>query len=198
MGYEVTEEFGVCGPENEVAITTTTLSSCSAIIIFNAKTRILGLFHYPGMQLSAPGVQRAIIAMINDITPTQIVLWPANPKSHGYGMSDLDRDKKLVQLDNAKVKTFLELKKPSSCTLEVKSNETFPGVQAVGGKLVFESSSGSVKVPSSKTIQESDGGVGRVQRGNIWFYFGSGAGSGDYSSKLQTAASTILEIERGW
>ncbi len=198
MGFEVTEEFGVCGPENEVTIVTTTLSSCSAIILFNANTRILGLYHYPGMQLSAPGVQRAIIAMINDIVPTQIVLWPANPKWHGYGMSDLDMDKKLVQLDNAKVKTFLELKKPSSCTLVVKSNETFPGVQAIAGKLVFEYSSGSVKVPSSATIQESDGGVGRVQRGNIWFYFGSGAGAGDYSKKLRYAAGTILEIERGW
>jgi len=193
--YKVSEEYGVCGPASEVMIETTTLYSCSAIIMLNAQTDVLGLYHYPALCLKAAGVQQAIIGMINEIVPTEIVLWTANPTNDGCTKDP--RPAKSILLDNAKVKTFLDLKKSSTCTLSVVSGKTFTGVKCVDKTLVFKAgSSFDVNVPSSETIQGGHNTTLRVKKGNIWFYFGSGDGAGDYGKKITIAIQNMSGIER--
>lgn len=195
--FLVTEGFGVCGAANNIEIKTTTLHSCSAIILFNAPRQILGLFHYPAENLTGAGIQGAILSMINDIAPTQLVLWTANPPGHGYGDQDGVLAKRIV-LDNAKLRTFLELKKASNCTLEVVTGRTFPGVTAAGSKLVFTHSGMAEQVPGKTTIQAGKEPVERSKRGNIWFYYGSTEGPREYSRKIGEMARKIVNIERGW
>jgi len=193
--FKVSEEYGVCSMSNETVIETTTLYSCSAIIMLNAEKECLGLYHYPALSLSAPGVQGAIIKMINDIVPTEIVLWKANPRIEGYTAGQR-RDLMSIRLDNAEVKIFLEARKQETCTLTVVSDRTFSGVKCANKALVFERGSASpVHVPSSETIQRGDDPVLRVQKGNIWFYFGSGAGAREYAQKIGSAVQDQLEIE---
>lgn len=190
--YEVTEGYGVCGPAAELEITTTTLLSCSAVILLNKTQRILGLFHYPALALGAPGIQNAMIQMINDIVPGEITLWTANPQ---VLMGNADLEKKIVRLDNAKVKTFLELRKPSACTVTLVTGVTFGGVSSDGTSLEFRGGvTGNIKVPGSTTITSAET---RKQSGNIWFYHGSSGQAGDYGRKVEDAAMRILEIERG-
>jgi hypothetical protein len=189
--YCIVEKYGVSGPTNEVHLGTTTLSSCSAIIMYNATTSMLGLFHYGALSLTGTGVMPMIRQMFNDLQPTQMILWPANVVDQGYGSVELERQS--VLLDNAKVRQFLLLLITTGCTLEQKKDETFPGVRVDSGTLVFEAVSYSaIKVPGDVTLT-----AGRTQSGNINFYYAPSDNANEYSNGIDDMARRILDIRMG-
>lgn len=180
--YRITEDYGVYGPENEVRFRTSTLLSCSAIIMYNSATTILGLFHYGALTLGSTNVQNTIVQMVNDIRPTDMVLWPANIS----GQFENERDRMSVKLDNAKVRQFLLNIKGGACSFVQKADETFPGVRA-NGALVFGGLAGEQAMP--------DIAVGKTVQGNIAFFFCGNSTASKYSGDVANAVSRILEIE---
>lgn len=183
--YRIQENYGVCGPSSQIEINTTTLSSCSAIIMFNGGNLQLGLYHYGALSLTGHMVQTVIRQMINDVAPTEIVLWPAHVTGN---FVTVKREKKSILLDNAKVRTFLEFTKNSQCSLEQKADATFPGVRVVDAKLTFGGVS-AFQEPPAKLSE------GRTQYGDIWWYHASATGSGEYIKKIDQAVTDLLDLE---
>ena len=186
-GYRIQENYGLCGPSSQVEINTTTLLSCSAVILFNAQTGMLGLYHYGALSLTGRMVQAVIRQMINDVAPSRIVLWPANVSNSLFLVSK-EREEKSILLDNAKLRTFLDFTKSGPCALEQRADENFPGVKVRDGALSFEPVSGSVTPPAN--LPE-----GRTQSGDIWWYHASATGSQPYAQKDGQAVTDILILE---
>lgn len=192
-GFRVMEGFGVAGPANELEATTTSLLSCSAIILFNDAARWLGLFHYPALSLAAPGIKAAIRQMINDVQPTKMLLWKAHVQ---VAFASEVRDKKQVELDNVLLLAWLKQTKPAACELAMGPDGNFPGVRSAGGVLHFGLAGMALlsEVPGPGTIGAS-GEETRRQVGNLWFYQGSPAGSGAYAAMVVAKADKLLGMD---
>lgn len=186
---QVSENYGVAGPDNELSITTTTLLSCSAIIFYRQATRMLGLFHYGALTIASPTVQGTILQMMNDLAPDEIVLWPANIVDHGFGGEFVVMERLSVALDNAKVRQFLLNSKAPGATVTQVADRTFPGVSADGALKYGVSRAG-------KLLSGID--AGRSLSGNLRYYY-----TGDYDDtkgfgeKITDAARKIYAAQRG-
>ena len=70
--YSVIEGEGVAGPLHAVTAETTTLLSCMGIVFHNTGNNRAGLYHYGANTIHLPFYQNTIIAMFNDIQPTDV------------------------------------------------------------------------------------------------------------------------------
>ena len=74
---------GLAGDLQELKISSGTFYSCSAIVLFNSKSKIGGLYHYPASTIDRPDVQETLKKMIDFIKPDQVKLMKAGKDPMG-------------------------------------------------------------------------------------------------------------------